>query len=443
MTTTFQLIQESNFTEAVKELTRENVNERGDIVFTLNFNNKQFSYAAKNVNTLEALCFMNSVLSLTSTSQQQLKDRLNILKSCIKTAYNKMHEYDNAIWNGRDDNNNSTAIWLAWGGVSEKLKDLLDKHPNLIEDEQELIRNAFDVTMEVGHLNIEQKIELAKVLIPLGIQINNLNTYNIILQNENYLAAFKNIIEDASNLSSEIFSKFVDNVISKIGILISNSKAQKIDNSIIKNAITKCYEIIEQIFKHEEKINIKDTLEKDLSTSNTYVSPFLHWLLELGNNNLTSILQNYDQNKKFDFYVKDWNGKEAYRSALEWIANYRFDILNNEVFKPYLNPSKKQENEKILINLVSNGSKVNDTKQIAPFFKELLEHRPPLFNNNLNNTKQAICNKMFQESVNAKKISSEIYTDQTLDFASCLIAIQQFEKEIVDSLGVANLNPYD
>lgn len=50
---------------------------------------------------------------------------------------------------------------------------------------------------------------------------------------------------------------------------------------------------------------------------------------------------------------------------------------------------------------------------------------------------------MFQESVNAKKISSEIYTDQTLDFASCLITIQQFEKEIVDSLGVANLNPYD
>lgn len=37
MTTTFQLIQEFNFTEAVKELTRENVNERGDIVFTLNF----------------------------------------------------------------------------------------------------------------------------------------------------------------------------------------------------------------------------------------------------------------------------------------------------------------------------------------------------------------------------------------------------------------------
>lgn len=97
---------------------------------------------------------MSSVLSLTSTSQQQLKDRLNILKSCIKTAYDKMHEYDNAIWDGRDDNNNSTAIWLAWGGVSEKLKDLLDKHPKLIEDEQELTRNAFDVTMEVGHLNI-------------------------------------------------------------------------------------------------------------------------------------------------------------------------------------------------------------------------------------------------------------------------------------------------
>lgn len=263
------------------------------------------------------------------------------------------------------------------------------------------------------------------------------------MQNENYLAAFKNIIEDASNLSSEIFSKFVDNVMSKIGILISNSKAQKIDNFVIKNAITKCYEIIEQIFKHEEKINIKDTLEKDLSTSNTYVSPFLHWLLELGNNNLTSILQNYDQNKKFDFYVKDWNGKEAYRSALEWIANYRFDILNNEVFKPYLNPSKKQENEKILINLVSNNTKVNSEKLIAPFFEKLLKHRPPLFGNDLKGTKQAICNKMFQESVNAKKISSEIYTDQTLDFASCLIAIQQFEKEIVDSIGVANLNPYD
>lgn len=158
---------------------------------------------------------MNFILSLTSTSQQQLKDRVNILKNCIKTVYNKMQNYNNAIWDGRDDKNNSTAIWLAWGGASEELKDLLNKYPELIEEEKKLTRNAFDVTMEVGHLNIEQKTELAKVLIPLGIQINNLNTYNIILQNKNYLAAFKNIIEDASNLSSEIFSKFVDNVIRK------------------------------------------------------------------------------------------------------------------------------------------------------------------------------------------------------------------------------------
>ncbi|WP_017208549.1 hypothetical protein [Rickettsia australis] len=53
--------------------------------------------------------------------------------------------------------------------------------------------------MEVEHLNVEQKKELAKVLMPLGIQINNLNTYNIILQNNEYLEYLKSITENASN----------------------------------------------------------------------------------------------------------------------------------------------------------------------------------------------------------------------------------------------------
>ncbi|WP_395477234.1 hypothetical protein [Rickettsia endosymbiont of Pantilius tunicatus] len=367
MTAIFQLIREFKFVEVVRELTKDNVNDRENMIFTLNFNGNQTPCRANNVNVLEALCFMNFILSLTSASQQQLKDRVNILKNCIKAVYSKMQNYNNSIWDGRDDNNNSTAIWLAWGGASEELKDLLNKYPELIEEEKKLPRNVFDVAMEVGHLNIEQKTELAKILIPLGIQINHLNTYNIILKSENHLVAFKNIIEVASNSSSEIFSEYVDNVISKIGCLISNSRIQKIDNSIVKNAITKCYEIIEQIFKHEDKINIKDILEKDLSTSNTYVSPFLHWLLELGNNNLTSLLQNYDKNRKFDFYIKDWSGKGAGSSALEWLANYRFDILQNKIFKSYLNPSKKQENEKILISLVHNN-RVNDTKQNSTFF---------------------------------------------------------------------------
>ncbi|WP_395477235.1 hypothetical protein [Rickettsia endosymbiont of Pantilius tunicatus] len=81
--------------------------------------------------------------------------------------------------------------------------------------------------------------------------------------------------------------------------------------------------------------------------------------------------------------------------------------------------------------------------KIAPFFKELLEHRPPLFDNNLNGTKQAICNKMLQKSVNAKNDEPTTYADQTLDFASCLIVIQQFEREMMSSLGVNNINLYE
>ncbi|HJD56008.1 MAG TPA: hypothetical protein LFW21_05180 [Rickettsia endosymbiont of Pyrocoelia pectoralis] len=83
MTILFQFINEFKFTEAVRAITKDNVNERGNIVFRLNFNGTESPCAATNVNALEALCFMNSVLSLTSTSQEQLRDRVNILKNCI------------------------------------------------------------------------------------------------------------------------------------------------------------------------------------------------------------------------------------------------------------------------------------------------------------------------------------------------------------------------
>ncbi|KJV80337.1 hypothetical protein RHORCCE3_1258 [Rickettsia hoogstraalii str. RCCE3] len=192
MSNPFQLIQEFKFTEAVGVLASTNVNERGNIIFQLKKpDGTIFPYAAINVNALEALCFMNSVLTLTSNNQQQIKDKVILLKNCIKTAYNKMENHSSTIWDGRDNNGNTTAHWLAWGGATEELYGLLNKHLKLIEDEKKLSRNVFDVTMEVEHLNVEQKKELAKVLIPLGIQINNLNTYNIILQNNEYLECLK------------------------------------------------------------------------------------------------------------------------------------------------------------------------------------------------------------------------------------------------------------
>ncbi|MCX4083876.1 hypothetical protein N7281_03190 [Rickettsia hoogstraalii] len=250
-------------------------------------------------------------------------------------------------------------------------------------------------------------------------------------------------MENASNLSLEIFTEFTNNAMTKIGNLISNLKNNKVDISTTKNYIEKGYEIVDSIFKYQDKINIEELLHKDLTSSTTYVSSFLHWLLEFGNTNFASLLQNYDQNKKLDFYVKDWNGKAHYRSVLEWIANYRLDILKDGILSPYLNPCKKEENEKILVNLVSNDSKINSEKLILPFFKKLLEHKPPLFNDNLKDTKIAIANKIAQESLNAKKLPTHVYTAQTIDFASCLISLQQYEKEIVDSIGVANLNLYD
>ncbi|MDE8610945.1 hypothetical protein PQ676_01570 [Rickettsia felis] len=42
----------------------------------------------------------------------------------------------------------------------QQLRDLLNKHPELIEDEKTLPRNVFDVTMEVEHLTASQKEEL-------------------------------------------------------------------------------------------------------------------------------------------------------------------------------------------------------------------------------------------------------------------------------------------
>ncbi|GAA5252437.1 hypothetical protein [Candidatus Rickettsia kedanie] len=49
---------------------------------------------------------MNSVLTLTSNNQQQIKDRVILLKIVLK-----LH-----IING-----NTTAHWLAWGGAIEEL----------------------------------------------------------------------------------------------------------------------------------------------------------------------------------------------------------------------------------------------------------------------------------------------------------------------------------
>ncbi|WP_017208550.1 hypothetical protein [Rickettsia australis] len=72
-----------------------------------------------------------------------------------------------------------------------------------------------------------------------------------------------------------------------------------------------------------------------------------------------------------------------------------------------------------------------------------MEHKPPLFNDNLKDTKIAIANKIAQESLNAKEIPTDVYITQIMDFASCFISLQQYEKEMVNSLGVANLNLYD
>ncbi|ABV75094.1 hypothetical protein A1C_04105 [Rickettsia akari str. Hartford] len=116
------------------------------------------------------------------------------------------------------------------------------------------------------------------------------------------------ITENASNLSLAIFTEFTNNAITKIGPLISNLKNNKVDISTTKHYIEKCYEIVDSIFKAQDAINIEELLHKDLTSSTTDVSSFLHWLLELGNTNLTSLLQNYDQNKELDFYVKDWHG---------------------------------------------------------------------------------------------------------------------------------------
>ena len=40
---------------------------------------------------------MNSVLTLTSNNQHQIRDRIILLKNCIKTAHNKMENYSNTI----------------------------------------------------------------------------------------------------------------------------------------------------------------------------------------------------------------------------------------------------------------------------------------------------------------------------------------------------------
>ncbi|ABV75095.1 hypothetical protein A1C_04110 [Rickettsia akari str. Hartford] len=97
-----------------------------------------------------------------------------LLKNCIKTAYHKMGNYSSTIWDGRDNNGNTTAHWLACGGATGELYGLLNKPLELIEDEQNFHVMFLMSQWKWSILNVEQKKALAKVLIPLGIQINNL-----------------------------------------------------------------------------------------------------------------------------------------------------------------------------------------------------------------------------------------------------------------------------
>ncbi|WP_269208701.1 hypothetical protein [Rickettsia australis] len=40
-----------------------------------------------------------------------------------------MENYSSTIWDGRDNNGNTTARWLAWNRATEELYGLLNKHP--------------------------------------------------------------------------------------------------------------------------------------------------------------------------------------------------------------------------------------------------------------------------------------------------------------------------
>lgn len=298
--TLFQLIKKFKFFEAVNAITANNVNEREDISVQITYPNGIVSnHLAKNINALEALCFVTSVIY--SANFSALNEKLPALKLCINKTYIKMESYNTTIWNEKDGIGNSTSQWLAWGGASKVLEKLLNKHPELVDIEKNSLRNAFDVAIEVEHLNIEQKKELAKVLIPLGIKLN-------------CLAAYK---------------------------MLSNN----------------------------------------------------------------------------------------------------FVLLKDNELESYLNPDKKQENQQILESLVISDGKIDSKKLIAPLIKKLLEHKPPLFENNLDNTKAVITNKILQDSMNAKIIPTDEYAAQVTDLTSCLIYIQHYEqKQMIEAIGVSNLS---
>ncbi|QQV75225.1 hypothetical protein H6P87_00774 [Rickettsia tillamookensis] len=578
MTTPFQLIQEFKFTEAVGLLASTNVNERGNIIFQLKkADGTLLPYAAISVNALEALCFMNSVLSLTSNSLEQLNGRGMILKNCIKAAYNKMKNYDNTIWDGRDNNGNTTAQWLAWGGAARELKDLLNIYPDLIEDEKNLPRNAFNVTMEVGHLTANQKEKIYEVLSDMGLatphkairlgkldaaynvlnannvndittealKINNVqvmsntkltpftaicalshienlqssiqkyalemfekmknfsitdwklkdsanctlfqwgawtnspklveafgnlensqelikieqqvprNVFDVVMEQphitekeaishiliskgiflnniDKFFTALSNaklkdiILKEINKHPKEIFSQVADKIITKYGELLTALKNANVrDNNMIAKYMQEANEVITEIFK-KEKIDVKLLLQKEIAPNTNYESTFLHWLLELGNKNLENLVKQYDQEKQFNFYVKD----SSNITVAEWIANYRMDLLKYLADNGYLNSDNKDENIKILTALITNTSKVNLSKEIAPLVKSLTEHEPPLFYDRLDSVKDAINNK-----------STTLSGFPLVDFQLCLGYINNYESKM-ETLG-NDFNPYD
>ncbi|MFY9590251.1 hypothetical protein [Rickettsia endosymbiont of Halotydeus destructor] len=337
--------------------------------------------------------------------------------------FEKMKNFSTTNWTLKDSADCTLFQWAVWANSPKLVEDFsnLPNFPELTEIEQKASRNVFDVTMQQPH--ITEKEAISHVLISKGIFLNNLQTFFDALKN----AKLKDIIlKEIDENSKEIFSPVADKIITKYGALLSALKnAPSRDDSLLIRYMQEANEVITKIFE-QEKIDIESLLQKEITANNGYESTFLHWLLELGNKNLENLIKQYDKGMKLNFYVKD----SSNISVAEWLADYKMDCLKYLAAQGYLNPNNKNENLRILDKLVTNSSKANLSKEVAPFFKKLLEHKPPLFDDKLDSVK---------DTITTKKVSVSDKQELLNDLNLCLGYIDVYESMEV----VGEFNLYD
>ncbi|AAY61664.1 unknown [Rickettsia felis URRWXCal2] len=402
--TPHRAIKSGKLEPAYSVLNENNVNDETTQALTIN--GVQVMSNTK-LTPFTAICALSHLEHLQSSIQKYALE-----------MFEKMKEFFNTDWKLKDSADCTLFQWGAWTNSSKLVEAFvkLENSQELIEIEQKALRNVFDVAMQQPH--ITEKEAISHILISKGIFLNDVNIFLNALKN----IKLKDIIlKEINEHPKEIFSQVADKIITKYGELLNALKNDNVrDNNMIAKYMQEANEVITEIFK-KEKIDVKLLLQKEIVPNNKYESTFLHWLLELGNKNLENLVKRYDQEKQLNFYVKD----SQKTTVAEWIANYRMDLLKSLADNGYLNSDNKDENIKILTALVTNTSKVNTLKEIAPLVKSLTEHEPPLFYDRLDSVKDVI-NKS---------------TPLSGDFQLCLDYINSYESKM-ETLG-NDFNPYD